>query len=49
MIIYKGIKDGATSLIGNTAAGVFNGVSKVTGTLANGINYFVPDDKFLEK
>jgi hypothetical protein len=35
--------------LGNTTAGVFNGVSKVTGSLANGIAYLIPDDQYLEK
>jgi hypothetical protein len=36
-------------LLGNTAAGVFNGVSKVTGGLADGIAFLIPDDKYMQK
>eukprot|EP01015_Nassula_variabilis_P036771 TRINITY_DN9576_c0_g1_i1.p1 TRINITY_DN9576_c0_g1~~TRINITY_DN9576_c0_g1_i1.p1 ORF type:complete len:344 (+),score=63.34 TRINITY_DN9576_c0_g1_i1:68-1099(+) len=45
---FQGIIEGAGSLIGNTVAGTFHSVNKITGSIANGISTLSLDDEYLK-
>ena len=46
---FVGIASGSTGLIKNTAAGAFNTISKVTGSLAQGLTSLSMDNEYLKQ